>query len=338
MSVNPFVIIGGGAAGLSAAIQLAKLGHASLVLEKNEFKTPRMCGEFLSPECLPILQSWQIKPACRIREIKFHYANGDQLQMDLPLMAGSMIRSELETALFDYAKALGVELRAKQNITQIIPHVSGKIELQIAGQASVFAECVIVSAGRYHQTSSETIFLYEGQKAHFRGQDIPDCLEMHIAPGAYFGVIPVAKDLVNVALLMRAGQALPASFTKRLAAWQRVDEWLQGRIPEFGIKPNLNIKNVYQVGDAAASIPPITGDGVGMAVTSGVMVAEMAVQKRWRKYHRQWHRQFSSRIIWGKRLHKVALSAPLTKLCMRVVQRFPAVGKFIFSHTRGVKS
>ena len=106
---------------------------------------------------------------------------------------------------------------------------------------------------------------------------------------------------------MRAQQPLPVAFKKRLAHWEQADEWIEGLVPKFGFKPLLDIPQVYMVGDAAASIPPMTGDGVGMAITSGVMVAHAAHAGNWESYQRMWRQTFAPRIAWGKRLHHLAL-------------------------------
>lgn len=338
MSIIPFVIIGGGAAGLAAAIQLAELGRDVVLLEKNEFVPPRMCGEFISPECLPILNSWGIEPNCQIDHIKFYHANGKQYQMKLPAIAGSMARSQLEQALFMYAKQLGITLRAKQNVINIAPHPSGNIEIQLENQKPILAHKVIVSAGRYYKQTTQPKLVYKGLKAHFSGENIPDCLEMYVCAGAYFGIVPVDEKTVNVALLMRAGQHLPAMFKQRLSQWQQVDNWIEGLIPEFGIKPFLQIPQVYLVGDACASIPPITGDGVGMAITSGVMVAKAADKGEWQLYQKAWRKQFEPQIAWGKRLHRMALSPIIASGMISLVHWMPKVGDLIFSRTRGLGS
>src|SRR3954453_1958185 len=46
------VIAGGGPAGASAAIHLALQGARVLLAEQKRFPRPKLCGEFISPECL----------------------------------------------------------------------------------------------------------------------------------------------------------------------------------------------------------------------------------------------------------------------------------------------
>ncbi|MBA3805159.1 MAG: FAD-dependent monooxygenase, partial [Acidobacteria bacterium] len=46
------IVVGGGPAGTSAAIHLALTGASVLLAEQKKFPRPKLCGEFISPECL----------------------------------------------------------------------------------------------------------------------------------------------------------------------------------------------------------------------------------------------------------------------------------------------
>ena len=43
------IVIGGGLAGCSMAVQLARRGHGVLLLESEVYPVHKLCGEFLSP-------------------------------------------------------------------------------------------------------------------------------------------------------------------------------------------------------------------------------------------------------------------------------------------------
>jgi flavin-dependent dehydrogenase len=52
-------IVGGGLAGLSAAISLARLGHSVVLFEKEKYPFHKVCGEYLSMECWDyLLKAW----------------------------------------------------------------------------------------------------------------------------------------------------------------------------------------------------------------------------------------------------------------------------------------
>ena len=48
MKETEVLIIGGGLAGLTAAIHLSKKGFEVIVIEKNEFPKHNVCGEYIS--------------------------------------------------------------------------------------------------------------------------------------------------------------------------------------------------------------------------------------------------------------------------------------------------
>ncbi len=48
MKNNGVIIIGGGLAGLTAAIHLSKIGIDVILVEKNDFPKHKVCGEYIS--------------------------------------------------------------------------------------------------------------------------------------------------------------------------------------------------------------------------------------------------------------------------------------------------
>ena len=56
MVLHDVIIVGGGLAGLTAAIHLAQENHSVLVLEKKRYPHHKVCGEYVSNEILPYLK------------------------------------------------------------------------------------------------------------------------------------------------------------------------------------------------------------------------------------------------------------------------------------------
>ena len=54
------IIVGGGLAGLTAAIHLARKGVSTMLFERNRFPHHKVCGEYLSREVLPYLKELEI--------------------------------------------------------------------------------------------------------------------------------------------------------------------------------------------------------------------------------------------------------------------------------------
>ena len=65
------LIVGGGIAGLSALNRLVDLGISATLVESGTYPSHKICGEFFSSECLPILSSWDVEPIEKIEHISF---------------------------------------------------------------------------------------------------------------------------------------------------------------------------------------------------------------------------------------------------------------------------
>lgn len=50
------IIIGGGLAGLTSSIHIAKNNFSVLLIEKNSYPKHKVCGEYVSNEVLPYLE------------------------------------------------------------------------------------------------------------------------------------------------------------------------------------------------------------------------------------------------------------------------------------------
>ncbi|HEX9151190.1 MAG TPA: FAD-dependent oxidoreductase, partial [Flavobacterium sp.] len=89
MKNKEVLIIGGGLAGLTAAIHLSKIGFQITVIEKNEFPKHKVCGEYISNEVLPYLNWLDLKIAdlypTAITKLEFSTVSGKKIKSILPL-------------------------------------------------------------------------------------------------------------------------------------------------------------------------------------------------------------------------------------------------------------
>ena len=68
------VIVGAGPAGSSCAIRLALAGLKVLLVEKHKFPREKLCGEFISPECLRHFWELGITPEAISRKLERYFA------------------------------------------------------------------------------------------------------------------------------------------------------------------------------------------------------------------------------------------------------------------------
>lgn len=106
------IIVGGGLAGLTAAIALAKAGKTVLVFEPNQYPHHKVCGEYVSNEVLPYLESLGVAlhkaGAVSITDFQISAVDGRLAQVKLPLGGTGISRYALDHILYKRALEVGV--------------------------------------------------------------------------------------------------------------------------------------------------------------------------------------------------------------------------------------
>jgi flavin-dependent dehydrogenase len=130
-----------------------------------------------------------------------------------------------------------------------------------------------------------------GIKAHFENVDGPrDTIELFGVRGSYGGLAAIGGDRWNAAFSVPATrlkahrgdvESLFAeitseneTLTRRLAHARRVGDWLAAPLPRFGVRKRWPDR-VIPIGNAAAALEPVGGEGMGLAMRSAELAAEM---------------------------------------------------------------
>jgi flavin-dependent dehydrogenase len=124
-------IAGAGPAGSSAAIRLALNGARVLLLEEKTFPRAKLCGEFISPECikhfqqLGVMDQMLASGAHALRETVFYSARGHQVAVPSEWFAAGatalgLSRREMDQGLLERARAVGVTILEGAHATGLI--------------------------------------------------------------------------------------------------------------------------------------------------------------------------------------------------------------------------
>lgn len=333
------VIVGAGIAGLSAACHLAESGHSPLVIDAGTFPHHRVCGQFLSPESLPLLRRWDLFPPALIETCVFKKENSEAT-LHLPDEGGSWSRYDFDEAFLQKAKALGACILTETKVDRW-ERSGERWKLYLSNGDILSARLLIVGAGRFAAKAFHPQYL--GIKAHFSGIFLKKQLEMHFFKGGYVGVSPIGPDTINIAgiapldtdpsMLLSLEGLAPLKET--LAQGNNLfSEWMSTKIPKFGIRRPPSYPNILWIGDAAGSIPPICGEGLTIAIVSGTMAAEYALRGEADHFRKAWLKTFRSCFRFAAILHACAMSPVLSKGFFQACRWFPHLPRRFFEWTR----
>jgi len=116
-------VIGGGLAGLSLSIQLAKAGYNVVLFEKEKYPFHKVCGEYIS------LESWDFIKGLGldlekmnlpiIKNLIVSSPNGNSLEQPLPLGGFGISRYGLDNELYKIAKDAGVKIHEGTKVNEL---------------------------------------------------------------------------------------------------------------------------------------------------------------------------------------------------------------------------
>lgn len=354
------VVAGGGPAGTSAAITAARLGARVLLLERGHYPRQKVCGEFVSPEALALLESLLgpeaealLQAAPRLARARAFVA-GQCLEFSLAAPGASISRFDFDAALWRAAEDAGAD--ARQGVT--VESVEQGETFQVATSAGVFvANSVINASGRWSNLSPNGAAARPsaapglGIKAHFTEPEAPDTVDLYFFEGGYCGVQPLGGGRVNACAMVRADRARSLDevlaqhpeLQQRSRGWQPATEPVT-TAPLVFRPPDVLRAGVLQAGDGAGFLDPFIGDGISAALHSGALAAR-ALSEFWQgraglgqaalRYQEEYERVLLPAFRTARRLrwllHHVpgTLRAPVAKLL-----RTPPVARYLVARTR----
>lgn len=271
--LRPIEIVGGGLAGLSLGLALRRHGAPVTLFEAGEYPRHRVCGEFITGLDEQTLAALELAPlladAVPQREIAWQIGDRALRRDTLPCPALGLSRHALDARLAAAFVAAGGDLRTRARVTDVDPR-PGRV----------------LAIGRRRGRSP-----WLGLKAHVRNLRLDADLELHLGDGAYVGLSHVENETINVCGLFRRRHPPAAAPGRPIgsATWNLLLAHLQaaGLVSLAGQlgKANVDLASCCSVaalqfdarfksdgavrlGDAAAMIPPFTGNGMTMALQS----------------------------------------------------------------------
>lgn len=366
-------IAGGGLAGLALSIQLAKAGYAVIVLEKERYPFHKVCGEYISLESWNFLEElglplsdWGLPV---IKRVLVSAPNGESIEHELPLGGFGISRYKIDAALADIARGCGVMIKEGVKVTDIILERSIAYVRTDAGEYKANVACV--SAGKrsnldikwrrpFTRKRSDKLNNYIAVKYHVQ-TDLPaDLIGLHNFNDGYCGISRVEDGryclcyMTTAANLQTNGNSIPDMEKNILSKNPYLSALFSSAVKLFD--PPLTISqisferrsrvenHILFVGDSAGMIPPLSGNGMSMALHGSKIVfrcidaflkGQIARHEMEQEYEDQWRRQFGRRLWMGRQLQRWFGSEKRTNLLIHTLKPFPKLVSFLIRQTHG---
>jgi 2-polyprenyl-6-methoxyphenol hydroxylase-like FAD-dependent oxidoreductase len=280
-------VVGGGPAGLAAAIAARQLGLRVTVADARHPPIDKACGEGLMPEAVKALHalgvSFSAAEAIPFRGIRFVDGRSGQFAETLFAQGIGLAvrRTTLHAKLTARAAEVGADLRWGSRIVLLKngpPSCNGE---------PVAADWIVGADGQqsqvrrwaYLETHARSRQRF-GFRKHFRIAPWTDFVEVYWVPRCQIAVTPTAPNEVGLALISRdstlridtALRGLPALAEKLVAAESATLE--RGAPCSLRRLPSVTRGRVGLIGDASGSVDPVTGEGLGLAFRQALTLAE----------------------------------------------------------------
>ena len=289
------LILGAGPAGCAAAIRLRRHGLPAQLVDRDETVGDPLCGGFLSWRTIEQLQTLGIDPAAlgAHRVTRLRLFDGDRsAELDLPHAACGLSRHALDTAMRRKALDDGADI-AFDTIRQLGGTTA-------RGETREWRSDTLFLATGKHDVRGSTRPRSASDSAlglRLRLPASPDrtrllggAIELHLFHGGYAGIVLQEGGSANICLALRksaladSGRSPDALFrwlSDRSSAFaaRLGDNWDEARIDTIGAIPYGFIatethSGLYRLGDQAAVIPSLAGEGISIALASGVAAAD----------------------------------------------------------------
>lgn len=340
------LIVGAGPAGAATAITLAQGGERPVMIERARETGDALCGGFVSWRTIATLEQLGIdanllNPA-RITRARV-FAGGRRGEAMLPRAALAVSRHRLDTVLQARAEALGAAIERGVTVRAIEARA-----VHTSDGATITADALLLASGKHDVRGL-------ARPAEARGSDptlglrvrlapspmlraaVGNAIELHLFDRGYCGIVLQEDGSANAcmavhrsrlraagspdALLRKLAVEAPALGDRLAGGWGAIDA--VANVP-YGWRTGGTTSGVFRLGDQAAVIPSLAGEGIGIALASGLSGAQ-ALLGAGPAGATVWQRQFAHAVaaplrnagaIWS--LADRRWSAPLLPLLARV--------------------
>jgi menaquinone-9 beta-reductase len=356
------LVIGAGVAGSAAAIALAKAGSAPLIIERSRETGDALCGGFLSWATLHALGELGIDREALgghpVGLVRIH-AGKQVAEADVPAPGMGLSRHRLDSVLLDHALRSGAAIERGVSVrsadaagaeTGDGARVEGSALFLATGKHALrgHPRPAPGSAGRDPVAGLRQRL---GAGPRLAGM-IDGAVELFLFDRGYAGLVLQEDGTANLCLAVHKSRLAeaggqPAELigqwcdqSAALAARYDVATSLGaidaiGAVPYGFVAPGGEADAPWRLGDQAACIPSLAGEGMGIAVSSA-----LSAVASWRQggHAGEWQTRFARRtavpMLAARTIWAAAENSRLSALALPLLRRMPGLTRGIARLTR----
>ncbi|WP_347302909.1 FAD-dependent monooxygenase [Croceibacterium sp. TMG7-5b_MA50] len=360
MRRTPALIVGGGPAGASLALRLARAGAPHLLLERSRETGDALCGGFLSWRTLAMLDRLGIaadalnpQPVTHVRL----FAGGRMAEAALPQPGRGVSRRHLDTLLLHAAEQAGAGV--ERGIT--VRAIDG-LTARLGDGAELAADALFLASGKHDVRGAMRPEAARGgdptlglrvrlEAAPAMQRSVGAAVELHLFDRGYAGLVVQEDGTGNLCLavhrsrLTEAGGAdgLLGAWAMESAPFAERLAWRMAGVPDavanvpYGWRATRTGPGLFRLGDQAAVIPSLAGEGMAIAIASAEAAASAytgggpaAAIRHQQDFARRAHRPVGvARTAW-----QVAERPAAARIGVTLARGFPALLPLIARLTR----
>jgi flavin-dependent dehydrogenase len=365
------IIVGGGLAGLVSSILLQRSGIETTVIERKSYPFHRVCGEYISNEVIPFLNSEGLFPhdlnPSDITEFQLTTVNGKSLKMPLDLGGFGISRFAYDYWLSKIAVSEGVNL-LENTVVDEINFEEDIFHVQTRQKGTLTASIVIGAFGKKSildkklaRPFTQKSYPFIGVKYHIKTDLVPaNLVALHNFHKGYCGTSRIQDDTYNLCYLssrenlkkhgnisdmessvLQKNPYLKKLFTESDFLFDKPEV-----INEISFSPKEAVyQHVLMTGDAAGMITPLCGNGMAMAIHGAKIVSDLVVQyansqmsrtELEQQYTKIWDATFRTRHWAGRKIQGLFGGEIMSNAAVNIGLKTPGIAKFLMRQTHGL--
>ena len=357
------MIVGGGPAAAAAAITLARDGHTATLIERSVHASDKVCGDFLSAEALEMIEGLGVDLSAASTITAVRLVNRNRIVTTrLPFAARGLSRRALDEALLRQAQAHGATVLRGHRV-RAIRQDGGSLRLDCGSLGSVVADSVFLATGKHelrgarrtgHDSGLVGLKMYYAL-ATSQLEALRHHVELILVAGGYAGLQLVEADRAVLCVLVPAARLRAVNGARHRLLDALTDECPHLRARLVGASALLDQPlavaglpygyvytstprdppGLFRVGDQAAVIASLAGEGVALALASGSLAARTwAGGGRGDHYHSRLAAGLSRQMHLASAVHRLCLAPASQRWVAAACALWPGMIRLAAAATR----